>query len=193
MSPGPWQPSLFKLERAATSLFGVRSYGSHLNGYVVHPDKGMCLWLARRSPTKQTFPGMLDNLAAGGIGVGLGIRETMIKECYEEASIPEDLANNMVSVGCISYTLENHRGISMEMQYCFDLELPVDFVPKPLDGEVERFMLCDMDEVKTLIIRDDFKPNCAAITLHFLIRHGFLTPDNLSKYAEIVKKMNNWH
>nr|XP_006811737.1 PREDICTED: nudix hydrolase 20, chloroplastic-like [Saccoglossus kowalevskii] len=54
---------LMEMERAATSLFGTIQYGVHINGYCVDPDKGMCMWLARRSQTKQTYPGMLDNVA----------------------------------------------------------------------------------------------------------------------------------
>ncbi|XP_039259163.2 uncharacterized protein LOC120335663 [Styela clava] len=192
VASGPGQPALLKVERAATSLFGVRAYGAHVNGYVKHPERGFCIWLGRRSPKKETYPGMWDNVAAGGLGVGFGIRETMIKECYEEASIPENIAENMISVGCASYTIENDRGIGKELQYCFDLELPLDFTPKPLDGEMQTFTLFNIDEIKNLIIQDNFKPNCAAITLDFLIRHGFVTPDNEPKYAEIVQRMCMW-
>lgn len=36
--------------------------GVHINGYVKHPDKGMCMWIAKRSPNKQTFPSHLDQI-----------------------------------------------------------------------------------------------------------------------------------
>lgn len=51
---------LFRIERAASSLVGVRSYGSHINGYVKKNGQ-YYMWIARRSKTKQTFPYMLDN------------------------------------------------------------------------------------------------------------------------------------
>ena len=49
--------ALFKMERSATPLFGLRQYGIHINGFVKHSTRGDCLWLQRRSPTKQTYPG----------------------------------------------------------------------------------------------------------------------------------------
>ena len=53
-------PALFKMERSATPLFGLRQYGIHINGFVRHSTRGDCLWLQRRSPTKQTYPGLQD-------------------------------------------------------------------------------------------------------------------------------------
>ena len=37
----------------------------HINGYVSGAE-GQRLWLARRSATKPTWPGMLDHIVAGG-------------------------------------------------------------------------------------------------------------------------------
>lgn len=47
--------------------------------------------------TKQTWPNKWDNMVSGGLSVGYGIRETAIKEAAEEASIPESLAQKIVS------------------------------------------------------------------------------------------------
>lgn len=47
--------------------------------------------------TKQTWPTKWDNMVSGGLSVGYGIRETAIKEAAEEASIPESLAQKLVS------------------------------------------------------------------------------------------------
>lgn len=33
-------------------------------------------------------------------------------------------------------------------------------------------------QVKDEIATDDFKPNCALVVLDFLIRNGFVSPDN---------------
>jgi len=37
-----------------------------LKGYVVEPDGSKRLWVARRSRSKQTWPGKLDHIVAGG-------------------------------------------------------------------------------------------------------------------------------
>jgi hypothetical protein len=54
------QKPLFKIERASVSLFGIKSYGCHVNGYI-KKDGQYYLWIARRSYQKPTYPGMLDN------------------------------------------------------------------------------------------------------------------------------------
>ncbi len=50
---------LFEIERAAAPILGLRKYGVHINGYVNHSVQGLCMWIQRRSPTKQTYPGKL--------------------------------------------------------------------------------------------------------------------------------------
>ncbi len=42
--------------------FGIRKYGSHVNGYTIDNDGTWKMWTGKRSKTKQTFPGMYDNL-----------------------------------------------------------------------------------------------------------------------------------
>src|SRR6185436_3728760 len=49
---------LLLMERAATHLFGVPSYGINVNGLVRDGD-GWQVWVARRSATKQVDPNML--------------------------------------------------------------------------------------------------------------------------------------
>ena len=44
-----------------SGLFGLHQYGIDINGYVNHPEKGLCLWFQRRSLNKPTWPGMMDN------------------------------------------------------------------------------------------------------------------------------------
>lgn len=60
----------------------------HLTAYVEKED-GIYIWVPRRSRTKSTYGGMLDNTVAGGISSGMGVLETVVKESMEEASIPE--------------------------------------------------------------------------------------------------------
>ena len=80
------------VERAAAALLGIKCYGVHMNGYVRGGDGQKSLWVARRSPSKATFPGMLDHLVAGGQPYGIGCADNLVKECWEEACIPERLA-----------------------------------------------------------------------------------------------------
>ena len=59
---------LLLVERAAASMFGIKAYGVHINGYVKRADGSLAMWVARRSKTKQTWPGMLDHIVAGTLG-----------------------------------------------------------------------------------------------------------------------------
>uniref|UniRef100_A0A8D0GNL5 Nudix hydrolase domain-containing protein n=1 Tax=Sphenodon punctatus TaxID=8508 RepID=A0A8D0GNL5_SPHPU len=183
-------PPLLSLERAATTLLGVRRYGMHLNGYT-RQEGQLCLWVGRRAQDKPTYPGRLDNMAAGGIAVGLGVTQTLLKECEEEACIPPSLAAQARAVGTISYTYEEAQGgICSECLFVFDLEVPVDFVPQVGDGEVQEFYLWPLDKVKEAIGTADFKPNCAMVALDFLIRHGQIHPDQEPRYAEMVQGLH---
>lgn len=40
----------------------MKRYGIHVNGYTVGGDGEVSMWLAHRSATKQTYPGLLDNV-----------------------------------------------------------------------------------------------------------------------------------
>ncbi|CAF4216954.1 unnamed protein product, partial [Rotaria magnacalcarata] len=42
---------------------------------------------------------------------------------------------------------------------------------------MEKFHLWAIPQVKQAIVEDNFKPNCAIVVLDFLIRHGFVTPE----------------
>ncbi|XP_061543216.1 thiamin pyrophosphokinase 2 [Phycodurus eques] len=183
-------PPVMWMERAATSLFGVKRYGVHINGYIVSNSGEVFMWLARRSPTKQTYPGLLDNMAAGGLAAGVSIKHTLVKECQEEACIPEALAEKAHPVSTVSYTYEDGEGVFSESQFIFDLELPPAFKPRVGDGEVQEFYLLPIEKVKELLATEDFKPNCAMVVLDFLIRHSFIEPDREPFYQEFVSGLH---
>ncbi|CAF4529695.1 unnamed protein product [Rotaria sp. Silwood1] len=185
------KPSLFDIERSAASVFGIRKYGSHLNGYVIDDDGTWRMWIGKRSKTKQTFPGMYDNLAAGGLSHDLTPTECMIKECEEEAQIPKQLATEKLkAVGAISYCYEDDDGIHPEGEFLYDIQLPTTFTPTNADSEMEKFYLWTIPQVKQAIIEDDFKPNCAVAVLDFLIRHSFITPEHESNYFDILSQIH---
>lgn len=176
---------LFELERTAVPWFGVGAYGVHLNGYVRTP-KGLEMWIAVRAGGRSTFPGKLDNLVAGGQPAGISLRDNLLKECLEEANIPEDLAQTAVPAGMIGYCAESERGLKPDTIFCYDIELPPDFVPTNRDGEVQEFHRWPIEDVATRV-RDthDFKFNCNLVIIDFLLRHGFIGPQD-EHYQEIV-------
>jgi 8-oxo-dGTP pyrophosphatase MutT (NUDIX family) len=162
------------VDRVAVPWLGLLARGVHLNGYVRTPT-GPQLWIARRATGKRTFAGHLDNVVAGGQAAGYDARQTLVKECAEEAGIPSVLAERAVPVGSIGYVQQDGASLKVDLLACFDLELPAGFVPRPVDGEVESFELWPAAVVAASLRGDDpWKPNCALVALDFLLRHGRL-------------------
>lgn len=178
---------LFVLERAATPFFGIRAFGVHVNGYVRSAD-GLKMWIGKRAQDRAICPGMFDNMVAGGQPADLGLMENLIKECGEEANIPETMARNAQSVGTISYIMETDGGLKPDVMFCYDLELPADFTPVNTDGETEEFTLWPLAEVAAHIkAGGNFKFNCNLVIIDFLIRHGVINPDTEPDYEELVR------
>ncbi|CAD5115602.1 DgyrCDS4562 [Dimorphilus gyrociliatus] len=182
---------LFEMERAGASLFGVIQRGVHINGYVNHPEKGICMWVATRSQNKQTFPGCLDQIVGGGLPAGLSVMECAIKESAEEASIDPSLVKQAIPTGAVSYIFNNEKGIYAEEEYVLDLLLPFDFKPINSDGEVEKFELLEIEKVALLVAEQKFTPSSAAVLLHFLVQHGFIDPDTERNYGEILRGLHS--
>ncbi|XP_066566080.1 thiamine pyrophosphokinase 2 isoform X2 [Amia ocellicauda] len=179
-------PPMLCMERSATCLFGVKRYGVHINGFTRQPDGGVSMWVARRALGKPTYPGLLDNMVAGGLAAQTSITQTLVKECAEEACIPECIAKCAHPVSTVSYTYEDDEGVFPECQFVFDLEVPQGFTPQIGDGEVLEFYLWPMDKVKEALVTAEFKPNCALVVLDFLIRHSYLDPDTEPHYQQFV-------
>jgi len=177
--------TLLKCEKVASSLFGFRTYGVHINGYVRNDQGEVYMWIARRSAesTPEIFAQKLDNTVAGSIECGYSILDTVTKEC-KQAGILADTARQARPAGIISYCCENAAGISPETQYVYDLELPRSFEPTPDLEKVQEYYLLPVKEVKELIATNEFKPNCALVLLDFFIRHGAIDPDTEPKYLQ---------
>jgi isopentenyldiphosphate isomerase len=176
---------LLRMERAGVPVFGIRAFGVHMNGFVRRRND-IEMWIARRSRSKPTFPGMLDNTVAGGQPFGLTLAENLVKECGEEASIPPELAARATPVGAVSYMVAVEEGLKPGVQYCFDLELPADLAPRPNDDEIEEFYLWPIEKVAEIVRETtEFKFNCNLVLIDFLIRHGLIGPEN-PDYIDIV-------
>jgi 8-oxo-dGTP pyrophosphatase MutT (NUDIX family) len=182
---------LFRVERAAAPLFGVTSLGVHLNG-IVRDGAALKMWVSRRSATKATYPNELDNLCAGGISFGHGVRDTLIKEANEEASIPPHLAERAMPASAITYCCERDGGLRPDILFVYDVELPADFTPKPNDGESAGFELWPIERVmETVRGSFDFKFNCNLVIIDYLIRQGLIGPGE-PDYLALVTGLRRW-
>ena len=165
----------------------TRPLNLQLNSFrQLHRDDGLHMWVARRARDKPTYPGMLDNMVAGGQPIGIGLLDNVIKECAEEAGIPADIAAGAHAVGTISYWHALEDGVKPDQQFCYDLELPADFTPRNTDGEVDGFELWPIELVAETVRRTiEFKYNCNLVIIDFLIRHGLIDADTEPDYVAL--------
>lgn len=162
------------IERAAVAFLGVRGYGIHMNGLVRKAD-GIHVWVAVRSRSKPFWPGMLDQMVAGGQPEGIGLLDNLIKEAAEEAAIPKSVSSHASFEGEIYYCAATHRGLNNDGIFIYDLWLDEDFVPHNTDGEVESFQLLPLTEVARLVDETtEFKDNCNLVNIDLFLRYGLI-------------------
>jgi isopentenyldiphosphate isomerase len=184
----------FLMERAAVPLLGAIEYGVHINGITTDVTGETKIWIARRSATKSKYPGMLDHIVAGGQPAGMSLMDNVVKECKEEAGIPEAVTlAGIRAVGGISYETYQPRSdtVTRAVMFCFDLHLPPDFQPAPVDGEVQEFFLWSIDEIMqsmTKDTKDPIKPNCYAVIIDYLLRNGHVSPDTPG-YLDVLREL----
>lgn len=179
--------TLMEIDRGAADFFGILNTGVHLNG-ISNSHENKKMWVATRSEQRTTFPGELDNMVAGGQPSNITRQENVIKECYEEASIPEDLAKASEPKGFVSYNMQAGKTLRRKILYVYDLYLPNSFIPLPNDNEVKKFDLIPINAVMEIVKNHPhaFKYNCNLVILDFLIREG-LIDDNHEDFGKLVE------
>lgn len=207
LSPAP-DAALFSLERAAAARLGLAQFGVHVNVFSRGADGSPSVWVARRSPTKQTWPDHYDQCVAGGLTSGEDVTLCAERECAEEASIDVkcDIVGPLRPTSLISYsclndaraTPHNLPGVWLDYNYIYDVEVAPDFVPRAADGEVASFERVGVAELRCRLAVAEgergadgaelplFTPAAVLTNVDFLCRHGYITPaDGLGEYAEM--------
>ncbi|KAL3962325.1 hypothetical protein ACCO45_003848 [Purpureocillium lilacinum] len=167
----PGARAFVQVERFAAPLFGIATRGAHLTAYVRPraPGEELRIWVARRSRSLFTYPGMLDSTVAGGVKA-------------------EDSPRG---VGTVTLANRNARTglFHGEVLYVYDMEMAapeeeeegggavVKPRPNPEDREVDEFVLMGCAEVRERMGRGEFKPNVCAVMIDFMVRHGVVTPE----------------
>ena len=159
LEPTSLLPAAFEMERSAFRFFGLRSHAVHVNGFT---REGR-LWCGRRALSKPTDPGMLDNLAAGGLPTGESLQTCAVREMSEEAGIAEALALSAVSQGKVSTCRSVANGLHHETLWVYNLLVPPDVQPINQDGEVSEFACLSPNQVVEAIASDAFTVDAACV------------------------------
>lgn len=158
---------LARFERGAFRTLGLRNRAVHVNGCL--PDGR--LWIARRSPRKISSPNKLDNMAAGAIAAGESPTDCAIRELWEEAGVPGEIAVLTRFTGtCVSSLRPLRHGVHDEVILCADLPLPEDFVPDSQDGEVAEFICMGRDQVTGALADGEFSVEAGLVVADWLAR-----------------------
>lgn len=164
---------LATMERAAARFWGTLTLGAHANGYVADAaGRPTHLWIARRSLTKATDPGRLDNLVGGGVPWGQSPHHTLVREAWEEAGLAAPEMQPARAGSVLRLARDIPEGFQHEWLHAFDVELPTGRVPVNQDGEVAGFELLALHDALAAV--DEMTVDAALVTLDFAARHGLV-------------------
>ena len=190
-----WDPctgeALASLERASARFWGTLTLGAHCNGYVADAKgRPTHLWVARRSWSKATDPGKLDNLIGGGVPWNQSPEETVVREGWEEAGLrPLDM-QGLRRGGVLELDRDVPEGRQWERLHVFDLPLPAGLEPCNQDGEVAELQLLPVEEAVTLALGHEMTVDAACVTLEFALRHGMTVPGTACQPLWVASHMN---
>lgn len=204
---------------AARGIFGIMTAGVHLNAYtsIKDGDKVDRIWVARRSQFA-TYPGLLDQIVAGGMDPTDGVdpANTLRHEAEEEArwrrkgddeklfqsnlsdAWSRDLIGEVQDAGRIYFCLrkdasagareENH--IEPGVRFCFDLKIKesVEPVANSAEAAIGRFLSLSVGEVVASLEARQWKPNSGLVMLDFLLRKGLVDDEKCAMIRNLRKK-----
>lgn len=155
------------IERAAVRPLGLLTKAVHLNAWT--PDGR--LWVARRSLSKSTDPGMWDTLVGGLAGSGEDLELALVRECGEEAGLD---APDLARRSPLRTILRIHRrlpeGYQVEDVLTSTCVLASDARPANRDGEVMEIATVDVDTAVHRIIEGEFTLEAALVLIEDIMR-----------------------
>jgi 8-oxo-dGTP pyrophosphatase MutT (NUDIX family) len=158
-----WPPALdvppfLCVERSGFRHLGMMSHAVHIHGFLPQGD----LWCGRRSDHKATDPGLLDNLAAGGLTAGESPLTTALRELAEEASLHLPDSGRLRGSGVIRTKRPEPQGWHDEQLLVYTLHLSERETPINADGEVQEFMRLSPGEVLSCMQSGQFTVDACA-------------------------------
>lgn len=155
------------IERAAIRPLGMLTRAVHLNAWT--PDGR--LWIALRSGTKTTNPGMWDTLVGGLAVAGETLDSSLLRECEEEAGL---LPEHLVERSELRTILRMHRrlpeGYQVEDVLVSECVLDSSVPMKNQDGEVDEIRAITLEEAWQYVLDGLFTIEAELVVVEGLIR-----------------------
>ena len=175
------------IERAASRFWGTLTLGAHCNGFVTDASgRPSHLWIARRSYSKPTDPGRLDNMVGCGVALGQTPRDAVIREGWEEAGLAPAQMAGLVTGGLVDLECDIPEGRQHERLHVFDLELPPGLAPRNIDGEVAEHRLMTIAEALARAAAGELTTDATLATLDFALRRGLVEPSATSAESTLT-------
>ena len=179
---------LFDIERSFLAPFGFPQYGIHANGW--HKEKSEYFFhLALRSKKIKHFPGLYDNVFAGGQPSGISIQKNLEKEAFEEAGIKIQ-KKKLTTGNTVSYCHNHKNQIHSGTIFIYDYKIDKDTLLKNHDGEVENFEKVSTSELYEILEKKLLKPNCIIPIADFFLRNmrDFFPNNGIVELEKLLKK-----
>lgn len=156
------------VERAVVRVLGISTAAVHLIG---RAEDGR-FWVQQRAWSKSNDPGMWDTLMGGMISGVDTLASALERETWEEAGMRLEQLRNIVRGGHVDIRRPcddgQGAGYVVERIDWYHCTVPDGLVPVNQDGEVERFVLMDVNQMIEKMHAGEFTSEAALIQAELL-------------------------
>lgn len=161
------------IERGVVRPLGLLTKAVHLSGW----SQDGRLWVARRSLTKATDPGMWDTLVGGLISSQEDVQVGLVRESDEEAGLEaQDIAERTPLRTIARMLRQVPEGYQAEDVLTCECVLPADVTPKNRDGEVMDIQLLAPATIFNMLTQGAFTLEASIVVAEDLLRRATPAP-----------------
>jgi 8-oxo-dGTP pyrophosphatase MutT (NUDIX family) len=160
------------VERAVVRVLGIATHAVHLVGQA---EDGR-FWVQQRALSKANDPGLWDTLMGGMVSSADTLASALERETWEEAGLKFDALQNIIRGGHLDIRrpCADGQGTGYVVEHIdwYHCTVPDGLAPLNQDGEVERFVLMDRNEVLQKMQQNEFTAEAALIHAALLALPG---------------------
>ena len=161
------------IERGVVRPLGLLTRAVHLSGW----SQDGQLWVARRSLTKATDPGMWDTLVGGLISSQEDVQIGLVRESDEEAGLEaQDIAERTPLRTIARMLRQVPEGYQAEDVLTCECVLPAHVIPKNRDGEVMEIQLMPPATILEMLLQGAFTLEASIVLAEDLLRRTAPAP-----------------